>query len=77
MIQVRAVELADAEAWTRLREALWPDDGDAHAAEVHRFFTGPAGGALLPEAVLVAVDSEKQSVVGFAELSRQAVCAWV
>ncbi len=72
MIVVRVVEPGDAENWIVLRGALWPDDGDAHAAEVHRFFTGGVGGtALLPEAVLVAVDSE-MGIVGFAELSRRA-----
>lgn len=73
MIQVRAVEPADAEGWAGLRGALWPDEDDAHAAEVERFFGGPASGAaLLPEAVLVAVDTETRGIAGFAELSRRA-----
>jgi len=66
MIQVRAATRADAEAWLRLREALWPTDGaSSHAAEIERFF---AGELRMPLEVLLAVD-ESGSVMGFVELS--------
>lgn len=46
---IRHVTTADAEAWVRMREALWP--GDPHSADVAAFF---AGALPEPEAVLVA-----------------------
>jgi aminoglycoside 6'-N-acetyltransferase I len=69
MIRVRPVAPADAPAWVRLREALWPeDDSAAHAREIEKFF---AGTLREPLEVLLAVDDGKE-VLGFAELSIRA-----
>lgn len=66
MVHVRSATPADAPAWLRMREALWPEDGTgSHAAEIEQFF---AGTLRMPLEVLVAVD-ETSGVVGFAELS--------
>lgn len=65
-MRIRPATPEDADAWLRLRRALWPDDpGDTHAAEVARFFAEE-----LPRlnAVLLAVD-DRGAAVGFAELS--------
>jgi aminoglycoside 6'-N-acetyltransferase I len=48
-----------------MRHALWPDDGDGHAAEIDQYF---AGALRMPLEVLLAVDAAG-AVVGFAELS--------
>lgn len=72
MTRVRPVAPGDAEAWLRMRVALWPDGSEAeHAAEIERFLRGDAPG---PAAVLVAApDPEERSgasePVGLAELS--------
>jgi aminoglycoside 6'-N-acetyltransferase I len=65
MIQVRAVEPQDLAAWVQMREALWPDDLDAHRQSAQRFF---AGHRHEPAEVLLAFD-EGGRAVGFAELS--------
>lgn len=66
MTTVRAVSRADADAWVRMRCALWPDDADAwHRQEVSRFF---AGALREPLQTLIAVDGSG-APVGFAELS--------
>lgn len=63
---MRAVTDADAEAWLRMRVALWPEGSEAeHREEIARFF---AGQAPEPLAVLVAEEGEG-TLVGFAELS--------
>src|SRR5262245_9662915 len=64
---VRAVRPDDANAWCRMRQALWPDSGDSHAAEVERFF---ADRSAARDSVLVA--ERDGSVVGFVELSLRA-----
>jgi aminoglycoside 6'-N-acetyltransferase I len=73
MFRIRHVEPVDAPGWTALRGELWPDENRAVlSAEVARFFTdGPASAGGVPEAVLVAVDTDGR-VIGFAELSRRA-----
>lgn len=66
MVHIRPVTVADADAWLRLRQGLWPDTTEAeHWAEMEPFF---AGGAVEPLAVLLAWD-EHGNAVGFAELS--------
>ena len=46
---IRHVTIADAEAWARMREALWP--GDPHSADIAAFFAGTLSE---PGAVLIA-----------------------
>jgi aminoglycoside 6'-N-acetyltransferase I len=72
---IRHVQRAEAAAWATLRAELWPDaDRAVLASEVTRFLarTSPDD-AGLPEAVLVAVESDARAMLlGFAELSRRA-----
>jgi aminoglycoside 6'-N-acetyltransferase I len=65
VIHVRAARKDDAQVWRRMREALWPDDGQSHAREIDEFF---AGRLHMPLAVLLALN-EGGTVLGFAELS--------
>ena len=63
---VRPVGREDADAWRRLRVALWPDGSESeHQHEIALYLSGEASE---PKAVLVAQNS-KGSIVGFAELS--------
>jgi aminoglycoside 6'-N-acetyltransferase I len=65
-VRVRAVTSADAPAWLRMREALWPGHQSRwHADEIDRFF---AGRLREPLAVLLAID-EHGDALGFAELN--------
>jgi aminoglycoside 6'-N-acetyltransferase I len=64
-IEIRPVALRDAEAWTKLRCALWPDGIEDHVAEIAAFF---AGTLAEPVAVLAAI-AKDGSMYGFAELS--------
>jgi aminoglycoside 6'-N-acetyltransferase I len=67
MVRVRPVVRADAAAWLRMRQALWPEDergGGWHAKEIEEFL---AGRLKMPLAVLVAVD-EADAPSGFVEL---------
>ena len=65
-IRVRPITPADRADWLRLRQALWPEDGNAtHATEIEQFF---AGALQMPLAVLLAVDSGG-TAAGFVELS--------
>lgn len=61
---IRPVERADAAAWERMRQALWPDDSGSHAAEIERFFSAPGN----PLEVLLAC-SGSGAPLGFVELS--------
>jgi aminoglycoside 6'-N-acetyltransferase I len=62
---VRRVQPSDAQAWERMRQALWPAEADEHAREIAEFF----GGAYkLLNQVLIAV-GESGAPIGFAELS--------
>jgi aminoglycoside 6'-N-acetyltransferase I len=64
-VRVRPVTPADAPAWLRMRDALWPEDENHwHATEVERFL---AGELPMPLAVLMAVDDADQPI-GFVEL---------
>lgn len=66
MIQVRSATPADAAAWLRTREALWPHlDGGSHASEIQQYFKGELR---MPLELLLALD-ESAGAVGFAELS--------
>lgn len=60
----RPVRPADAPAWCRLRQALWPGEPDEHEEEIARFFAGLANE---PQAVIVA--EREGEILGFAELS--------
>ncbi len=65
--RVRAVTPDHAEAWLRMRVALWPDGSAAeHAEEIDRFLVGRAAGR--PAAVLVAEDAAGR-LVGVVELA--------
>lgn len=68
MIEVRPPRPADAGAWLRMRQALWPDETGSHAEEVKRYFAGELD---MPLAVLLAVD-QRDAAVGFVELSIRA-----
>jgi aminoglycoside 6'-N-acetyltransferase I len=75
VIDIRHAEPADADQWLALRRELWPEGSEAsHGAEVARFFAEPGHTqGIMPEAVLVAVESRPAPVlVGFAEVSRRA-----
>ena len=64
-VRVRPVVRADAAAWLRMRNALWPEyEGNWHASEIEEFL---AGRSKMPLGVLIAVDESDQPV-GFVEL---------
>lgn len=66
MVVVRPVLSSDAEAWLRMRCALWPDGSEAeHRGEITAFLSGNASE---PAAVLVAED-ESGRPLGMTELS--------
>lgn len=65
MIHVRPVAPADAEAWLRMRCALWPEGSEReHRDEINRFFAGQLSD---PLHTLLALDGNRP--LGFAELS--------
>jgi aminoglycoside 6'-N-acetyltransferase I len=65
-VQVRSATKNDTAAWLRMRQALWPEEGDpTHADEIDRYFAGPVRE---PLEVLLAID-EGGNAIGFAELS--------
>jgi len=66
-ITIRSAAKADADAWLRMRKALWPEDEgeEQHSAEIVQYF---AGSIREPLEVLIAV-GESAEPVGFAELS--------
>jgi aminoglycoside 6'-N-acetyltransferase I len=66
--RVRHATGADAAAWLRMRNALWPAETSSHAREIEQFF---AGALKMPLAVLIAED-ERGTPAGFAELSIRA-----
>ena len=62
---VRPVAPADAAAWVRMRQALWPEETDGeHAREIEAFF-----GGRLPEPSAVLVAESGGSLAGVVELS--------
>lgn len=62
---VRSATRAEAGAWERMRETLWPSVPGEHAAEIAGYFNGESKNQ--PE-VLLAFDAYGE-VVGFVELS--------
>jgi aminoglycoside 6'-N-acetyltransferase I len=63
---IRSATTADAAAWVRMRDALWPDyEHRWHAVEVEKYF---AGLLRMPLEVLIALDDQERAI-GFAELS--------
>jgi len=68
--RVRRASPEDAEAWLRMRHALWPDDQiDEHREATERFF---AGDRHEPAEVLLAFAGDG-SAVGFVELSVRSI----
>jgi aminoglycoside 6'-N-acetyltransferase I len=66
VITIRAASPADADAWLRMRNDLWPDHGSKwHAAEIAAFF---AGTLREPLAVVIAA-GDRGEAIGFAELN--------
>lgn len=67
-LEVREAVRSDADDWTRMRHALWPEEDFAEmSADVEAFFDGSNGPGLQTVAVFVAqVGGE---TVGFLELS--------
>lgn len=61
--RVRPVTSSDAEAWVRLRTALWPESPEDHLPEVEHFLARPPADA----ACFIAEDDEGNAV-GFAEV---------
>jgi aminoglycoside 6'-N-acetyltransferase I len=64
-VLIRTVQQADAAAWERMRQMLWPSAPGEHAGEIERFFSGALRE---PAEVLLAIDDRGQAI-GFAELS--------
>ena len=64
-INVRPVQPADAAAWLRMRNLLWPESFVNHQKEVAAFFAGQRKN---PAEVLIACSPEGEAA-GFAELS--------
>lgn len=65
---IRPARRDDADAWLRMRRALWPDDGDSHAEEIRKYFDRRLR---MPLEVLLAFDENGQAI-GFAELNIRA-----
>lgn len=72
-IVIRPARESDADAWTALRRALWPDgEIAALAADTRRYFEhDERRPGVMPEQVFVAEDAAAGRLVGFAELSRR------
>lgn len=64
-VNIRPVAEADALAWERLRQRLWPAPAGEHAREIADFFRGPRTN---PAEVFLAADGSG-AIVGFAEAS--------
>jgi len=62
-LRVRPATSSDADAWVRLRTALWPDSPQDHPREVGAYFADPPEDA----SCFVAEDGEGR-VVGLAEV---------
>jgi aminoglycoside 6'-N-acetyltransferase I len=66
MLMIRSVESGDAESWTDMRHALWPEGSvEEHREDVDRFFEGHRRE---PQQVLLAIDHQR-GALGFVELS--------
>lgn len=64
-VRVRSVEPADAAAWERMRERLWPSAEGEHAGEIAAWF---AGDLSIPAEVLIA-EVDAGNAIGFVELA--------
>lgn len=64
---IRPVTPEDRAEWLRLRGLLWPDESDAHAAEVDAYFTAPAIGAQV-----LVLETALDHLGGFIELAERA-----
>lgn len=65
MIKICHVSAEHAEAWSRMRCALWPDESESELrAEVSRFLSGGLENLI---AVLIAIEEDR--VLGFVELN--------
>ena len=64
-VVVRAATPSDAQAWERMRQALWPSPEGEHAREIAAFFCGDRRN---PAEALIAVE-DSGNAVGLAELS--------
>ena len=62
---VRKATREDSEAWTRMRQSLWPSSPAEHAREIAQFFGGTLNNL---DEVLLAFD-ENGNPIGLAELS--------
>jgi len=72
-VMIRPARASDAEQWTALRHALWPDVTAAALGEdARRYFEQEEKRpGTMPEQVFVAEDPEGGRLIGFAELSRR------
>lgn len=62
-MNVRSARSEDAEAWVRLRGALWPDWKEDHATEIAAYLANP------PEEVgCLVAEVEDRGVIGFVEV---------
>ncbi len=68
-MEVRAVMLADAVDWGRMRQKLWPSASGEHATEIASFFGGTR---LCPLEVFIARDAAGVAL-GFAEVSLRSI----
>lgn len=64
-MQIRPAKPEDAEAWEKMRDALWPSRPGEHAAEIAGFF---ATGWVLPTQCFIAFDAAGKAA-GFVEIS--------
>jgi aminoglycoside 6'-N-acetyltransferase I len=64
-MEIKPAELQQAQAWERMRRALWPDESDDHGREIAQYF---AGTLRQVAHALIACD-EQGGAIGFAEMS--------
>jgi len=70
-VSVRQAEPRDREAWTAMRQALWPDaDSQELADETLRFFTRPHERIFLAD---VFIAEQGHDIVGMLELSLRSI----
>ena len=65
-MSVRPVAPADAEAWARMRAALWPGWPEDHPPEIAAFFD-----AVPEDAACFLAEAEDGAPLGFAEVARR------
>ncbi|MDD3446776.1 MAG: GNAT family N-acetyltransferase [Zavarzinia sp.] len=64
---IRPVTPDDRAEWLRLRGLLWPDESNAHAAEIDGFLAAPA-----PGAQVLVLETAPGRLGGFIELAERA-----